>query len=293
MDTSATFRGELAPLARFLGAGGRVAIQAGRLRILSTGNAEASSRGISLHALDLVSDVSRSLGMLALQYQGYRTGRFDKGRAPGVYLSFMDVSTGEIFYTIFNASLVRERRSSKGRKGDPLPHGHFSPPPAGAFMSFWKRTGLKLPRSRTSFHDYMGNLRPIFFTATTDNAPYRLDKGTICPLVVDESAINKLHLGGDSPDSCRIAHGQTADSSRISIPDKRSPRAQCLRGTQEIVTTEACYRGLRLNGSVETRGVSIVPTPGKTRPQDQTCEEWLEDYGCDDLQMQADCRIIE
>ncbi len=273
--------------------GDSLSIQAGKINITPKSNIEVCSRWLSLHELDFVSEISRSLGVLALQYEGYQTGKFYGGRAPGVCLSFREINTSESFYAIFNASLVRERSSAKGRQGDPLPPGHFSPYPTGAFMGFWQRTGLKVPRSRTSFHDYMGNLRPLFFTATLGNAPERLDKSAICPLEVAESAITKLRLKKDSPDGCRITPGQIPDNFRISFPDKQSKETQLVRGTQELPIKGEFHRGLRLKGSGVVREIATVPRPIDIRPEDQTCEEWLEDYGDVDHQMQAESRIIK
>ena len=64
--------------------------------------------------------ISDSMTVVGLRYIDYRTGHYGSGKYPGVYLQFICDQSGDDYYVIFNACLIRKRSVGKYKKGTPL-----------------------------------------------------------------------------------------------------------------------------------------------------------------------------
>ncbi|MCS4251017.1 hypothetical protein [Pseudomonas sp. BIGb0164] len=140
------------------------------------------------------------------------------------------------------------------------------------FHRFWQSTALPLPRRLSSFHDYMGHLKGILFSAEiADNHSNRLNSGSLRPLSISAAKI----LETFEPDIYHTTHGQTTDNSRTILPDKKITPALQNRGIQEEFITCAAKHGkavISRNGNPHLHGFR------RKTPQEQTNEEWEAEF---------------
>ena len=107
---------------------------------------------------------------MGLVFESYSTGLYGPTKSyAGITLQFLHIESNKNYYAIFNAEVTRKRRvkTNTGRHdvGARLPKGHFRVGKRSGFYAFWLATDLKIPPRLSSFHDYMGNLRSITFSA--------------------------------------------------------------------------------------------------------------------------------
>lgn len=261
-------------LATLVNRGDAVSIEQGRLVINPASGKSVPVQWLQNHSPMLLREILAALGIEAFEYVSYTTGWYGRSKAAGVTLQLVSVVTGINTYTIFNADLSRDRTTKAGAKGSPLPKGHFRIGKRSHFYRFWHSTQLPLPKRLSSLHDYMGNLRGILFTA--DKAPgqeNRLDAGLLAPLSISAKEIRKAF----KPDSSRTVSGQTTDNRQTSMPDKDSPQAHINRGLQDSSATCSTNYGKAV---ISTRDNTVLTSPASLhkRPEEQTTEEWLDDY---------------
>ena len=125
---------------------------------------------------------SAQAGADIFRYEGYSTGRFGQKKNSGVSFRYRRIFDSSPSYFIFNALLDRQRNNKCGKRGTPLPTGHFSVGRESKFFRFWMRMVGHQPRSLTAFHDCMGKLKPIFITGNYKDDNGRLDKDSLLPL---------------------------------------------------------------------------------------------------------------
>jgi len=156
-------------------------------------------------------------------YTGYTCDRYPVKtgiRRGGVTLNFTNLVTGQEAYAIFNAILKREKTTRYGKKGDPLPTGHFRIGKGHSLYKFWRETELPTPRRLAALHDYMGNLKGLVFSCSliTDNPGKqgRIDTSQgIPPLTITAEQIQRaLNLCPSLPDNSRTTPGQLPDNPR-------------------------------------------------------------------------------
>jgi len=159
-----------------------VAIERGVLVFKEKEGCFISQDWIDTNQERILIEISRLMDVQLFQYKYFTPGKF-KMKYSGLALQFSDVVSEVGYYAIFNVILTRSRDSKNGKKGDKLPKGRFKVPKNSKFMKFWKRTSLKVPPRRTSFHDYMGNLKPLVFTGKIDIGE-RINKDSLKPYEV-------------------------------------------------------------------------------------------------------------
>ncbi|MBV0934946.1 hypothetical protein, partial [Marinobacterium weihaiense] len=153
-------------LNKLLRRGDQLSIESGRLKLIPKSGKQAAADGwLTDNFEQLLSEIVAVTGTRAFVYHGYSRGKYGRSKAGGVTLNLTNVDKGEQAFCIYNVNVTRDKNTRHGEKGSMLPAGHFNPPKGGDFILFWKRCGLKLPRRLSSFHDYMGKLRRIIFTA--------------------------------------------------------------------------------------------------------------------------------
>lgn len=254
--------------------GDEVCIEHGRLVIRPASGKPIPQGWFQDHAPGLIREILNGIGIESYEYRDYTTGLYGKDKFPGVHLQFRSVVANSSTYTIFNADLTRTRTTKTGKAGSPLPDGHFRVGELSYFYNFWIEAGLAAPKSRTSFHDYMGKLRGILFTAeVTANRQTRLKSDSIRPASVSAEQVRIAFL----PDKLQIKAGQTPDNSRTTLPDKESAQSLETRGFQPKSTTCHESHGKTVIREYVNKETALSLTQRKM-PQEQSCEEWLEDY---------------
>lgn len=268
----------MTPLAsKLLRRGDEIRIELGRIIIQPASGKPVPPEWLKEHTAGLAQEILTALGLDAYEFCGYTTGHYGYGphKAPGVTLQFRSPTTDASSYVIFNAELTRCRNVGSAKKGTALPKGHFRISRRSHFYRFWKSTGLPEPKRLSSFHDYMGNLKGILFTAIVQNE--RMDAASLCPLSVPSSLVRDAML----PGKLRATPGHLPDNFRTRIPDKDSAQRQRAQAFQAEQTT--CDENYG-NKVIREHGLTGVGTPPHQhkRPETQSDDEWIADYSSED-----------
>lgn len=152
-------------VSRLLSRKAEVSIELGRLVVRQPNGEEVSQDFLKKYSLILRREILTALEIEAYEYRSYKTGYYGRSKHAGISLQFTSVIADESTYAIFNVGLTRIRTTNSGKAGSPLPKGHFIVTERGEFYKFWKSTALAIPKSLTSFHDYMGKLKGMLYTA--------------------------------------------------------------------------------------------------------------------------------
>ena len=197
--------------------------------------------------------------VVGLVYESYSTGFYGSHRSGGVTLQFISMGNSTNYYAIFNAELTRIRNSRGHSAGSNLLNGHFRVGRRSGFLSFWRATGLTLPPRLSSFHDYMGNLKSLEFTAEIVKGT-KLSNKTI--LIADQTA---------SPDKVQTSVRQEPYIRHTDSPYKHLDQSQINTALHaEIATCESKYgKSKQVNANISTSTDCSVALG---------VDEWLEDY---------------
>ena len=259
---------------KLLARGDEISIELGRLVINPSSGKGVPEDWLQKHKPALLRDILVTFGIDAFEYSGYSTGLYGDHKVAGVTIQLPSFVGGLDTHAIFNAELNRDRTTKAGAKGSPLPKGHFRVGKRSHLYRFWQSTGLLTPKRLSSFHDYLGNLRDILFTAEqVPGRKNRLNAGSLRPLSITSAEVRKAFQS----DNGLTTAGQATDNCRTEVPDKNSAPAQQNRGIQEKPTACTENRG---NAVISTCEYTVVIGPDYSRkiPQEQTAEEWLVDY---------------
>lgn len=185
-------------LSRLIAKGDQLAIVSGRLLIISASGKEVPATWLDKHKEELLTEILKLTKQNGFMYDSYTAGNYstdNAGKASGVTLQFINLSTSQSAYTVFNAELTRARKTRNKEAGTPLPSGQFRVTKKFYFYKFWQATGLKFPPRLCAFHDYMGNLKDLLFTATLDTSRTdgRLEKTSITPLNITYEQIKTAY----------------------------------------------------------------------------------------------------
>lgn len=195
-----------------------VHIETGQLAIITASGEPVQRDWLQKKRDALISAIIEALNLNALIFTGHATGNYHKGKAPGVTLYFTDARTKADARITFNANLTRQRNTKNGKKGEPLPTGRFQVGNRSAFIKFWQRSGLAIPRRNSEFWEYMGNLKSVLFQADVNNSG-RIEKNSLRPL---SASVVQLHqaLGrmNSSPAISRLDAGNAPATHRQDSP---------------------------------------------------------------------------
>ena len=258
-------------LIRLLELGHEVCIESSRLIIRSANNQPVPDSFLEKHS-GMFQEILDRIKPKVYEYYEYSVAAYD-GRYPGITLQFRPVFEGEYSFAIFNVELTRERDTKAGRRGEKLPPGQFRiKSERCGFYQFWLHSGAVFPRRLSAFHDYMGRLKGILFTAECSRKePKRLDAKTIRPLSISAEAVREAFL----PDMVQTNAGQTPDKRRTILPDKVSAQSHVNRGLQPKSTTGTSKYGKAVN---KEAGIGIPLNPSTKRIEDQSNDEWTAHF---------------
>ena len=249
----------------------------GRLNIIANSGVLVPDFWLTAYSDDLVLALLAQLAIDAYIYESYTTGRYGAKCYSGVCLQFVSLLSGDSAHVIFNVGLDRVKTTVKGRKGTPLPDGQFRVGKRSEFYKFWNRADQKLPPRLSSFHDYMGNLKGAFFVATVADSE-KLEKQSLRLLDISSAQISSAFSKASVTDDQHTQTIQKPNNIHTTNPYNHYAENHTQRDLSSISTTDKYNCGKRLKGSAVVRETG-VPTIANKRPQDQTVEEWLVDYG--------------
>ena len=256
--------------------GDEIYIAGGRLVINSKSGKPVPDEWFKEKSHDLTCDILNKTNTEAFIYESYSTGQYGSKRYSGVTLQFTSLLSGNEAFAIFNADLKRLKTAIKGKKGEPLPTGQFRVGKKSGFHKFWNQTGLDLPPRLSSFHDYMGNLKPLFFTGDYRQGK-KLSNESLRPLNISYSEMLRAFNIGELTDKALTNSIHCPNNSHTILPYKELPDRPVSQGLQPILTTGDRNYGKRLKGSTDIRD-RVIPISTVERPEEQTVDEWLADY---------------
>lgn len=252
----------------------------------------------SKHYRNILLEVAGAINEPSFMYEAYSTGNYDNGTKPGARLQFVDISTGEAPYAIFNVSLKRVRKSKRGNAGAALPKGRFIVSSRSMFYKFWLNTGLPLPRSLSEFYKCMGKLKPLLFTGQTNQLNKVINK-TLVPIELDHSQLLNLFGGNDAIKLRQISDKEVAINSdnnlrqgeAINTCDKQFSEKHTAQRLGDDLCCETKKSSVdntadRLSEclpkyEIRLQEEAVKDTPSfshKKKPEEQTTDEWLADY---------------
>jgi len=252
--------------------GDRVAVVNGRLSIEPASGEPVPAPWIKRNAQPILADVLKATGIDGMFLESWSTGNYGQSAHPGVTLQFRTVYDLDA-YAVFNAHLTYDRGPKKGRR---YPGKRFRVGRRSAFVKFWRRTDLALPKL-SRFWEFMGNLYGIAYQASRHQE--RIDKATLQPVTITADAIRRAIL----TDLSRTDHGQVTDFSRTTVTDKESAKA---RATTEFPANPTT--GNSNHGNKVVRECGYTGPPPVDIPLTDTSEtvgreidanaRWLDDY---------------
>jgi hypothetical protein len=264
-------------LHRLLSRGDIVSLENGELFLQPASGETVPAAWLCQNKDQLLSQAVTQLGIIALKYQSHSPGRYGEHRADGLTLQFCGVGTDSAPYAIFNVSLNRVRDSKNAKAGSPLPKGKFTVGKKSLFRQFWRNTGLKTPPRLSSFHDYMGKLKGLVFTAEYTKGE-RLNAATLHPLNVSHEQLLAAFNLTNMPYKPQTIPIQYPDNSHTRLPYKDYLESQQPQGLQPIPGTGEFDCGTSKQGDTGTRGSVFPISTTIARPEEQSTEEWYADY---------------
>lgn len=270
----------------------------GKLSVTHQSDNRYNEQWHSKHYRNILLEVAGAINEPSFMYEAYSTGNFDNGTKPGARLQFVDISTGEAPYAIFNVSLKRVRKSRQGQAGAALPKGRFIVSSRSMFYKFWLNTGLPFPRSLSEFYKCMGKLKPLLFTAQTNHLNKVINK-TLLPIEIDHSQLFNLFGGNDA-----IRLRQVSDKVVVSSGDNNVRQAEAINTCDKQFSKKHTAQGLdddsfrvpvkasvnnaadRLSTCVPKYEIRLQEEATKDtssfshkkKPEEQTDNEWWKDY---------------
>lgn len=278
--------------------GCKVQVAKGKLSVTHQSDNRYNEQWHSKHYRSILLEVAGAINEPSFMYDAYSTGNFDNGTKPGARLQFVDISTGEAPYAIFNVSLKRVRKSKQGNAGAALPKGRFIVSSRSMFYKFWLSTGLPLPRSLSEFYKCMGKLKPLLFTGQTNHLNKVINK-TLVPIELGHSQLFNLFGGKDE---ARLR--QVRDREVVSSGDNNARQAEVTNTCDKQFSEKHTTQGLGDDSFRVPEKVSVNNAADKSsacvpkyeirlqedankddhsfslkkKPEEQTDDEWWNDY---------------
>jgi hypothetical protein len=260
-----------------IGRGDHIALIGGRLELRAASGNPIPDGWMKQNSSEISYVILRATNQPAFEHLSFSAGKFGKHLAGGVELQFRELISDRNGYVIFPAEVVRATTTIFGKAGAALPKNHFRTKKNTKFYKFWRRTGLKIPNRLSSFHDYMGNLQSLLFTADFVNGE-KLNKDTIEPLNISFVQIKSAFQQKLFMDKPRTAYGQAADNKQTIFTDNEIAQSHEWRGFYSDLNKGVNKHGKRLTGN-EVIGSHLLSVSSPIlRPEEQNHDEWLADY---------------
>jgi PBP1b-binding outer membrane lipoprotein LpoB len=262
-------------LETLLSRGDQIEFIKGQLVITPASKQPVPKKWLSENSAYLLIEIAALFDINVYVFDSYSTGNYGKHKSPGVTLQLINLTTGEDCYVTFNVELKRSRTSKSGIKGCCLPKGQFRIGKKYKFYKFWLSTGLRLPPRLSSFHDYMGNLKQLYFVPNVDDNNKVIDK--IIPLLnIEHSEIVK-RLTNNQAYINQTSNIQQPYKNHTNTPYSDVAQPYEYKDLSGDVTTCSNNYELSKQGSAVTSN-SLLDINHNKRPEEQTTDEWLDNW---------------
>lgn len=266
-----------------------IAIEQGRLVIIPSSGSPIPDDWLQENQDDLFRAISEVTGIALYSYIGYSTFPSNSKTGDGVHLQFQQFfpREGLTAFAIYNANIRYSRGDNAGKVKD---NNQFGASKGSKFYSFWLRTGLRMPRFPSVFHEVMFDLKALLFTLKAESVDedIKADKDSVNPASIAYKQIAeslRIHQEGIKYSS-RTHQEAVKNSSRS--PSRRNPVSPyASRATDEFHHGEIHHgnkvQGNKVDGNTVGSSVSLsINRLDMDRniidPQNQTADDWLRDY---------------
>lgn len=267
-----------------------ISITNGQLNITPKSGKPVPSDWLHIYQNTLLSQLSCVIAQPIYQFRQFKVGRY-LSKYDGLTMSFTDLSFHEDYYTIFNVSLDRKKKS--GRLNGKL----FNPPAQGALLKFWSRSNLPKPRRPSELYKKINIMKNYLWQAEIRKGN-KLDPKTLCLAnITYQQIIEAVNCGASAALSRGNIEGHVYGALNSGSEKANSHIYQGLENggatsisnygyceSRTLSNTEFDSHGISKQGSAVT-GKAIHPSIEqqegiylKRKPQEQTVAEWLDDY---------------
>jgi hypothetical protein len=278
--------------------GDNLALCNGQLIITPLSGQPVPRAWLATNRTKIMCEIAHQSNQSIFTYSYYQTGIYNSGLSPGVMMKFGDLLTGEEAYAVFNATLKYQRATKSKKAGDSLPDRHFHIRDRAAFYNFWMKTDLDIPRRFSEWHKSMSKLKHVYFVAEKKSGD-KLANNSIQPLSLSSAVIQQLF-----GDNTATSERQASDNMATGNGDKEwrqgmvtsngdkdiavgkatnglKPYPKCVSNEVRVFESageiSACTSNRVLSNQVMT--CNVIPlTPNKKAPEEQSNDEWLQDY---------------
>ena len=277
-----------------------ISITNGKLHITPKSGKPVPSDWLRIHQNTLLSQLSCVIEQPIYQFTQFKVGRYSN-RFDGLTMSFTDLKYNSDYYTIFNVSL--DRKKGGGRLKGKL----FNPPTQGLLLKFWSRSNLPKPRRPSELYKKINMMKNYLWQGEVSEQNKIETQGLRLANITHQQILDGIS-GGVSAAHERQNSGVivSSNSGALSGQNIESPiggseltNNHIYQGVESSLTTCVNNHGYNKpriststganNHDISKQGSAVVSSPiplpikqykeGNTRrPQDQTVDEWLDDY---------------
>jgi len=286
-------------LTKLLNKGDEISITHGQLLIKPSSGLAVPPDWLKQHEPMLIKYICQLFDITALRYVSYTTGSYGVNKSQGITLQFNNLQTNDDAYIIYNASLKRVRNGKRSKKGEPLPDKQFIVSERSSFYKFWCSTGLPLPRSISKFYECMGKLKPLIFTSQVDFKNRIINKKLPLLEVAYSEILEKeskypgskinANITAKKPLIFRqetakkplklIAKDIELDHIHYGLAPNQSTCAS--KYGNKVIRKELISKGISSDITLNSKEIDGNDNRAKTAkktPQEQTVDEWLDEW---------------
>lgn len=266
--------------------GWRIEFCCGQLCIYEPDNNRLKPARFKHHRHELETQVVRLFGIVAYRYISHsvKPNRVASSKlVDGLNICFESVLETEIKYALFNVDGSLARTTAAGKRGERLPEGKFNVGKASAITLLFKKCAIPVKRLSMLCNQITSLNRYLLVGDEHPNKADRLIASSLIPLEITFAEIYKAVLEVQPSDIAFATHRHVFDKTTTSADCKRSTLPVTAAAFQENLGASNSECGKRIQGSAVT-GTGPFPSnpsfgsPNKERVEDQSVDEWLEDY---------------
>lgn len=268
-------------LNQLMDSGCTLAIKGGELVVKKPNGDKPPEEWIKTHATDVIDQIIkvtscqnayRCFGHSVTPYKSEGT----------LTLMFADILTDTDTPLFFNVYLSRKRKTNNS-DSKKLPKGKFRVTERCQFKKFWKKTELKDP-GNSSYHDYMGKLKKLIYYAEkangTGKVKEKINPESVTLLDLSYEQIQTAYLRTKTTDNSPEKPTLNPANDQVKFTDNQTTQSQHSSSLQVNQTTYPKNHDYTLKGNAidGTRDHYHYQPSRHVPPQEQSNEQWLDDY---------------
>ncbi|WP_218354718.1 hypothetical protein [Alteromonas lipotrueiana] len=291
------------PLKTILDRGHTVEVENGKLSV--TGDTSRyTSDWYRRYSKAIIKHWSKLTDLPIYSFIGFTVGNYEYQKAgrsihcPGCRLQLFNVVTGEEVAAIFNVVLKYSKSTKCNSSGAQYKGKRFRVTRNHALYRLWLHLGLPEPRRPSELYKGLGKLNGLFVTAKL-KSPGKLDNSSITSLHASSHEILRLaggrevadkwqgsgkqvaSVGGNTEWQGQVAKAGGKHSAVASVTQGVRPNLKCVsnHASVDVSTDDQSTSLSKYELSNQVMKDKEPPSNSvKKAPQEQTNDEWLQDY---------------